>query len=91
MVKHEPIDAYVREGRVTGMDTMVMPFPLGESVSAADIEAGDKVRLTFEVRSGDASEAKAMQVTRLAKLSADTKLHFGKAQPTKAATEPASQ
>jgi Cu/Ag efflux protein CusF len=77
-VKHEPIDRYTKDGKIVGMNTMIMPFPLAEGVTVADIEPGDKVRIRFEVRTDDYITLKATKVT---KLPDDTDLTFGKAQP----------
>ena len=77
-VKHEPIDRYKKDGKIVGMNTMIMPFPLAEGVTVADIEPGDKVRIRFEVRTDDYVTLKATKVT---KLPDDTDLTFGKAQP----------
>jgi Cu/Ag efflux protein CusF len=80
MVRHEPIDNYVRDGKVVGMNSMTMHFPVASGVSLQNIKAGDKVKLTFEERRG---EFVGLKATAIEKLPAQTKLTFGKAKPPK--------
>jgi Cu/Ag efflux protein CusF len=50
MLKHEAIPTFRNiEGELVGMNSMQMPFPLGEGVSLEGIEVGDMVAFTFEV------------------------------------------
>jgi Cu/Ag efflux protein CusF len=86
LVRHEPVDDYVRDGEIIGMDSMTMPFPPAKGVSLEGLKAGDKVRITFEVGTGDNIRFEA---TRIEKLPADTDLTFGEAQPP-SATQPAT-
>lgn len=71
MVRHEAIPGYVKDGEVVGMESMTMAFPVGEGVSLEGIEACDKVRLTFEVRTGEWME---METLAIEPLPAETEL-----------------
>jgi len=76
---HEPIDDWVgRDGKRDGMDTMAMPFPVAASVPLAGIAANDKVEVTLHV---DWTADRAIEITRLRKLPADTRLVFRSARP----------
>jgi copper binding protein CusF len=76
---HEPIDDWVgRDGKHDGMDTMAMPFPVAGSVPLAGVAANDKVEVTLHV---DWTADRAIEITRLRKLPADTRLVFRSARP----------
>ncbi len=50
-VAHEAIPDFVdRDGKVTGMNAMTMPFPPAPGVSLEGLKVGDAVEITFEVR-----------------------------------------
>lgn len=77
-IQHEPIDNFVgQSGKVVGMDSMTMGFPLAKGVSLEGLAVGDVVEATFEVRW---KSHPRFQTTKLVKLPADTELHFGKAK-----------
>lgn len=79
-LEHEPIDNYVaRSGRVEGMDSMTMPFPVGKSVSLEDIQAGDVVEAQLHI--DWTSEDSPVEIIALRELPPDTKLNFGEAKP----------
>ncbi len=76
---HEPIDNYVgRSGKVEGMDSMSMPFPVAEGVSLKGIEPGDIIEVQLHV---DWEADLAVQITGIRELPRDTRLHFGEAKP----------
>lgn len=73
-VRHEAVPDFVGvEGEVVGMASMTMPFPLAEGVSLEDVEVGDTVEMTFEVR-WDGSEP--LRVVELRELPPGTTLDF---------------
>ncbi len=78
-VRHESVPDFVdSQGEVVGMASMTMPFPVAESVDVDDLEPGDKVEMTFEVRwSGD----RPLRVVEVEELPADTVLDFETAEP----------
>jgi hypothetical protein len=76
---HEPIDDWVgRDGKRDGMDTMAMPFPVAGGVPLAGVAANDKVEVTLHV---DWTADRPIEITRLRKLPADTRLVFRSARP----------
>ena len=76
---HEPIDDWVgRDGKRDGMDTMAMPFPVAGGVPLSGVVANDKVEVTLHV---DWTADRAIEITRLRKLPADTRLVFRSARP----------
>jgi hypothetical protein len=76
---HEPIDDWVgRDGKRDGMDTMAMPFPVAGGVPLAGVAANDKVEVTLHV---DWTADRAIEIIRLRKLPADTRLVFRSARP----------
>jgi hypothetical protein len=78
-VKHEAIDNFVdSEGEVVGMGAMVMPFPLAEGVSVADLRKGDVVEVTFAVWW---KPRRHWEATRIEKLPPETPLEFREAKP----------
>lgn len=86
-VHHESLPDFVGfEGEVVGMASMTMPFPLADSVELEDVEEGDKVEMTFEVRW---ESSPPLQVVDLEELPADTQLRFesGETMPGEADVE----
>jgi hypothetical protein len=80
-LSHEAIDDWTsRSGEVMGMDPMSMPFPVGEGVSLAGIQAGDVVEVKLRVDWGGDPE---VAITEVRKLPAGTKLVFRAANPPK--------
>ena len=78
---HEPIDDWVgRDGKRDGMDTMAMPFPVAAGVPLAGVTANDKVEVTLHV---DWTADRAIEITRLRKLPANTRLVFRSARPAR--------
>ena len=76
---HEPIDNYVgRSGKVVGMDSMSMPFPVAKEVSLEGIEPGDVIEAQLHV---DWEADLPVQITGIRELPRDTRLHFGEAKP----------
>ncbi len=75
-IRHEPIDDFTdSSGKVVGMASMTMPFPMGPEVLSDPLAAGDKVELRFLVDwSGP-----AFRVERIQKLPPATRLRFGPA------------
>jgi Cu/Ag efflux protein CusF len=81
-LEHEPIDNYVaRSGKVEGMDSMTMPFPVGKDVSLEGIQPEDIVEVQLHV-DWDA-EDRPVEITAIRELPPDTKLNFGYAKPPK--------
>lgn len=80
MLEHEPIDNYVaRSGRVEGMDSMTMPFPVAKDVSLEGIQPNDIVEVQLHI-DWDA-EDRQVEILSVRELPPDTKLHFGEARP----------
>jgi len=77
-LRHEPIDGFVdAQGRVVGMDSMVMLLAIERSLSLEGIAPGSKVEVLLSV---DFARG-AYRVERLVKLPDSTVLAFGKARP----------
>lgn len=75
-IRHERIDDFkAADGEVAPMDVMVMAFPPAEGVSMGEIEPGDPVAFTFEVRWR--GEDRGWTLTAIEPLPADTPLDFG--------------
>ena len=75
MVRHEPIPEFENaQGEVVGMNAMIMPFPLADGVALGQLEVGDKVELTFEMRFKPQT---FYQVTAISPLPAETALDLG--------------
>ncbi len=83
-VQHERIPDFVNaQGKVVGMDSMTMPFPLAEGVTTRGVEVGDKVELEFQV---DWSPGRrGWWATAIRPLPAETALDFGAAPGNEAA------
>lgn len=80
MLEHEPIDNYVaRSGRVEGMDSMTMPFPVARDVSLEGIQPNDIVEVQLHI--DWEAEDHQVEITALRELPPDTQLHFGEAKP----------
>ena len=78
-LRHEPIDDFVDvTGRTSGMDSMVMPFPLGDGVGLEGVEVGDPVAVTLEIDWGAEPPAR---ITAIEELPAGTELVFGPTDP----------
>jgi Cu/Ag efflux protein CusF len=76
-LRHEPIDEFTDEtGKVVGMNSMVMAFPLGHGTSLKGIAVGDRIETTLVV---DWDQG-FMELQRITKLPRETALHFGKAR-----------
>jgi Cu/Ag efflux protein CusF len=75
MLHHEEIPEFVgKAGEVVGMKEMVMPFEqVAAGVSLADLAAGDKIELDFEVRW---KQRPRTLVTRIEKLDPSTALNL---------------
>lgn len=80
-IYHEAIDDWVgRSGKVEGMDTMAMPFPVAQGVSIEGIQANDKVEVKLHV---NWESDRPVEITEIRKLPPDTKLEFRAARPPK--------
>ncbi|HVR98620.1 MAG TPA: copper-binding protein [Thermoanaerobaculia bacterium] len=79
---HEAVDNFVnREGKVSGMDSMGMPFPVGKRVSLDGIEVGDIVE--FDLRVDWEAEDRPVEIVDVRELPPDTQLDFRLAEPEK--------
>ena len=79
-LEHEPIDNYVaRSGRVEGMDSMTMPFPVAQGVSLEGIQPGDIVEVQLHI--DWKAETRQVEIISIHELPPDTELHFGEAKP----------
>ena len=86
-VHHEAIDNFKNaSGLVVGMNAMSMPFPLGPGVKLDGVAVGDLVELTFAIWWDET--APEYHVTRLRKLTPDTRLEFREARPDLSAEQP---
>jgi hypothetical protein len=78
-VVHEPIHNFVgRSGKIEGMDTMEMPFPVAQDVSLEGIAPDDVVEFQLHV---DWDADNPVEITAIRELPANTELHFGEAKP----------
>ncbi|MFN7132272.1 MAG: copper-binding protein [Myxococcales bacterium] len=72
-IRHEAIpDFKDADGKVVGMEAMVMPFPLAPGASAEGLSPGDKVRFRFVMDWA----TNRYQVEQLEKLPPDAELKF---------------
>ncbi len=79
MIAHEPVDDFVdRDGKVSGMDSMTMSFPLARGVTPAGLAVGDPIRFTLHV---DWAADRPVEITRLEKLPPGTPIVFRAARP----------
>jgi Cu/Ag efflux protein CusF len=77
-VHHEAIDDFVgKNGKVTGMDAMVMRFRLAPQARAVGVGEGDKVEIRFEAR--NAKPRFVIQSLRV--LPSEAAIHFRAAAP----------
>jgi Cu/Ag efflux protein CusF len=73
-IHHAPIPDFRDEhGKVVGMMSMTMPFPVAAGVSLAGIAPGDPVEFTFTM---SWKRPSGYQVTRIEKLPAGTVIDF---------------
>ena len=86
-IHHEAIDDFANaDGRVVGMGSMTMGFPLGPGVKTDGLKAGDIVEITFPVWwKGGASD---YYISTIRKLPPETKLDFRAARPPEEAKKP---
>jgi hypothetical protein len=78
---HEAVDDWVsRDGKVSGMDPMAMPFPVAQGVPLDGIQANDKVEATLHV---DWKADRPVEITNVRELPPDTELVFRAAKPPK--------
>jgi hypothetical protein len=81
MIAHQAIDGFVdREGKVSGMDSMTMSYPLAGGVETAGLAVGDPIEFTLHV---DWSADRPAEITRIRKLPPGTPLVFRAARPPK--------
>lgn len=74
MIQHERIASFKdASGKVVGMNSMIMDFPLAPGVSIAGLAKGDKVELVMEV---DWSQLPPHRASRITKIDAGTALDF---------------
>ncbi len=79
MIRHEPIPTFVgRDGTVTPMASMEMPFTPAQGVSLSGLAPGQVVEFTFEVRW---KRTPFSRLTGIHPLPAGTTLDLGKAKP----------
>jgi hypothetical protein len=78
-LEHEAIDNYVaRSGKVEGMNSMIMPFPVDKSVSLKGIQPEDIVEVQLHI---DWEADRPVEITALRELPRDTQLDFRLAKP----------
>lgn len=78
-VSHEAIDDWVgRDGKVVGMDPMMMSFEVAEGVSLEGLQRGDMIEFTLHV---DWRASTPVEITAIRKLPPGTKLVFREAKP----------
>ncbi len=76
-VHHERIDEFKASGDETGMNAMVMPFPLAEGLSLSRLKPGDIIELTFTVDFNIKQDKPvAYRATRWSPLPTDTHLNL---------------
>ena len=74
LVWHEAIlDFKNAEGKIVGMESMSMGFPLADAELTADLAVGDRIRMDFEVR-WDGGHP--LTITAIEKLPPETRLAF---------------
>lgn len=73
--KNRDGEVFVNSKGVPGMISMTMGFPVAAGVSLEGIAPGDIVEFTFVTTWGE--QYPTYEVTRIAKLPADTELNFG--------------
>jgi len=76
LLRHEAIDDFAdASGRVVGMDSMAMPFPVRPGLALAGIAVGDKVQVRLKVDWAGPT----LVVEEMTRLPPSTALHFGRA------------
>jgi len=74
VIQHEAIpDFTAMDGKVVGMESMAMPFPVADPAALAALEVGDRIAFTLRV---DWDASPPVRVERLEKLPADARLDF---------------
>jgi len=74
-IEHEAIpDMVGHDGKVSGMDSMTMPFSTREGLSLDGLSVGDKVEFDLNI---DWDRTPALLVTEIHQLAADTELTLG--------------
>lgn len=73
-IQHEAIAEFRdANGKVVGMESMAMPFPIEPSMPWQALQVGDKIAFTFEVQW---QEGHPLRMTEWQVLDADTRLGF---------------
>jgi hypothetical protein len=88
---HEPIDDFADvDGRVVGMNSMAMDFPLAPGVSAAGLRVGDVVELRFRTWPEQIGSVRVLSwdVLEIRPLPAGTPVRSGRANPPSAPPSP---
>jgi Cu/Ag efflux protein CusF len=81
-VSHEAIDDWAgRDGKVVGMDPMMMSFEVAEGVSLEGLQRGDVIEFTLHV---DWRSGTPVEITAIRRLPPGTKLVFREAKPPQA-------
>ncbi len=81
MIKHEAIDDFKnKDGKVVGMNSMIMDFPPEKGLDVTVLKVGDKVEVEFAVWW---SQSPPWLATKVTKLPADTKLEYRRAGQAK--------
>jgi hypothetical protein len=76
---HEAIDDWMgRDGKVEGMDSMAMSYPVAAGVPLTGIQTNDKVQVTIHV---DWQADTPVEIIRIQKLPPQTELVFRAAKP----------
>lgn len=76
LIRHEAIpDFEDDQGKVVGMMSMTMPFPVGKDVSLEGLKVGDAIQFTFEL---DWKAKEPYQIVKIEKLAGDVKLNWGR-------------
>lgn len=66
---------HVNAAGISGMQSMVMPFPLSTDTNTDGLAIGDKVKFTFQVNWGSAS-GPAWEITKIEKIDPTTEINF---------------
>jgi Cu/Ag efflux protein CusF len=78
-LRHEAIDDYAsRDGRTMGMDSMSMPFVVGDEASTEGIAVGDVIEFKLRV---DWEAEEPIEITEIRELPPGTRLTFREAVP----------
>lgn len=73
-IHHEPIDTFVNANGTVGMNSMIMPFPIGADESLGGLSIGDAVEFDFAAWTTPGN--RHYEARRIRKLPADTKLNL---------------